>query len=135
MRGSQPTESRRKRVSLFSGLHALLGIFLTSFALSGIAISMAFGRWLDIRPSVAPVYLSLGLTTIGYILLTATTRFYLLLMIACGPLASSLAGFPQLFALAKSHLDRTSADGTQRGIASAHAQSSWIRGSLVFQHH
>jgi MFS transporter, SET family, sugar efflux transporter len=31
-----------------------LGIFLTVLALSGIAISTAFGRWLDLLPSPAP---------------------------------------------------------------------------------
>jgi len=56
-----------------------------------------------------------------------------LLIIACGPLASSLAGFPQLFALAKSHLDRTGADGAQRGIAMIRASWSvaWAVGPAV----
>jgi MFS transporter, SET family, sugar efflux transporter len=57
------------------------------------------------------------MTTVGYVLLTATTRFYQLLLIACGPLATSLAGFPQLFALAKGHLDQVGADTAERGIA------------------
>jgi SET family sugar efflux transporter-like MFS transporter len=94
-----------------------LGIFLAALALSGIAVSTAFGRWFDNRPSVVPVFLALVMTTVGYILLTATTRFYLLLLIACGPLASSLAGFPQLFALAKGHLDQVGTDTAERGIA------------------
>jgi predicted MFS family arabinose efflux permease len=71
-----------------------LGVFLTAFALSGIAVCTAFGRWFDNRSSVVPVFLALVMTTVGYVLLTATTRFYLLLLIACGPLATSLAGFP-----------------------------------------
>jgi hypothetical protein len=57
------------------------------------------------------------MTTVGYVLLTATTRFYLLLLIACGPLATTLAGFPQLFALAKGHLSQVGADTAERGIA------------------
>ena len=73
-----------------------LGIFLAALALSGIAVSTAFGRWFDNRPSVVPVFLGLVMTTVGYVLLTATTRLYLLLLIACRPLATSLAGFPQL---------------------------------------
>jgi SET family sugar efflux transporter-like MFS transporter len=93
-----------------------LGIFLATLASSGIAVSAAFGRWFDNRPSVVPVFLAIVMTTVGYVLLTATTRFYLLLLIACGPLATSLAGFPQLFALAKSHLDQVGADTAERGI-------------------
>jgi MFS transporter, SET family, sugar efflux transporter len=94
-----------------------LGTFLAAFALSGIAVNTGFGRWFDNRPSVLPVFLTLVVTTVGYLLLTETTRFYLLLLIACGPLATSLACFPQLFALAKVHLDRAGADTAERGTA------------------
>jgi SET family sugar efflux transporter-like MFS transporter len=94
-----------------------LGVFLAAFALSGIAVNTAFGRWFDSRPSMVPVFLVLVTTTAGYLLLTTTTRFYLLLLIACGPLATSLACFPQLFALAKGHLDQVGADTAERGIA------------------
>jgi MFS transporter, SET family, sugar efflux transporter len=94
-----------------------LGIFLATLALSGIAVSAAFGRWFDNRPSVVPVFLTLVTTTVGYLFLTATTRFYLLLLIACGPLATSLAAFPQLFALAKGHLDQVGGDTAEGGIA------------------
>jgi SET family sugar efflux transporter-like MFS transporter len=94
-----------------------LGIFLAAFALSGIAVNTVFGRWFDNRPSMVPVFLVLVTTTAGYLLLTTTTRFYLLLLIACGPLATSLACFPQLFALAKGHLDQVGVDTAERGIA------------------
>lgn len=94
-----------------------LGIFLAAFALSGIAFSTAFGHWFDKQPSVIPVAVAIVMTIVGYVLLTATTQFYLLLLIACGPLATSLAGFPQLFALAKGHLDQAGADTAERGIA------------------
>jgi MFS transporter, SET family, sugar efflux transporter len=73
-----------------------LGIFLAALALSGMAANTAFGRWFDNRPSVVPVFLALLMTTMGYLLLTATNRFDLLLVIACGPLATSLAYFPAL---------------------------------------
>jgi MFS transporter, SET family, sugar efflux transporter len=94
-----------------------LGIFLGAFALSGIAVNTGFGRRFDKRPSMVPIFLVLATTTAGYLLLTTTTRFYLLLLIACGPLATSLACFPQLFALAKGHLDQAGADTAERGIA------------------
>ncbi len=94
-----------------------LGIFLAVLALSGIAVNTAFGRWFDDRPSVVPVFLALVMTAGGYFALTVTTRFYLLLLIACGPLAASLACFPQLFALAKGHLDQVGAETAERGTA------------------
>jgi SET family sugar efflux transporter-like MFS transporter len=94
-----------------------LGIFLVAFALSGMAVNTGFGRWFDSQPSMVPVFLVLVTTTAGYLLLTTTTRFYLLLLIACGPLATSLACFPQLFALAKGQLDQAGADTAERGIA------------------
>jgi MFS transporter, SET family, sugar efflux transporter len=94
-----------------------LGIFLVAFALSGMAVNSGFGRWFDSQPSMVPVFLVLVTTTAGYLLLTTTTRFYLLLLIACGPLATSLACFPQLFALAKGQLDQAGADTAERGIA------------------
>jgi SET family sugar efflux transporter-like MFS transporter len=94
-----------------------LGIFLTALAVSGIVVCTAFGSWFENRSSVIPVFLALVMTTVGYLLLTTTTRFYLLLLIAGGPLATSLAGFPQLFALAKGHLDQVGAETAERGIA------------------
>jgi MFS transporter, SET family, sugar efflux transporter len=110
-----------------------LGIFLTAFALSGIAACAAFGSWFDNRSSVVPIFLALVMTTVGYVLLTATTRFYLLLLIACGPLATSLAGFPQLFALAKGHLDQVGAETAERGIAMIRATWSiaWAIGPAL----
>ena len=60
-----------------------LGIFLAALALSGIAVSTAFGRWFDNRPSVATVFLALFMTTVGYVFAHSNYRFYLLLLIAC----------------------------------------------------
>ena len=61
-----------------------LGIFLAALALSGIAVNTSLGRWFDTRPSVVPVFLALVMTTVGYVLLTATTRFYLQVLRAVG---------------------------------------------------
>jgi MFS transporter, SET family, sugar efflux transporter len=110
-----------------------LGIFLTVQAVNGIAVSTVFGRWFDRRASVVPVLLALVMTTVGYLLLTATTRFYLLLVIAGGPLAASLAGFPQLFALVKGHLDQGGAETAERGIATIRATWSiaWAIGPAL----
>src|SRR6266446_10401559 len=70
------------------------------------SISTSFGRWFDRTPSPIPLLLALVMTISGYALLSVTTNLYLLILIAGLPLGTSLAVFPQLFALAKGHLDR-----------------------------
>jgi MFS transporter, SET family, sugar efflux transporter len=69
----------------------------------------------------------------GYALLSVTTNLYLLLLIAGLPLGTSLAGFPQLFALAKGHLDRVGAETAERGTATMRATWSiaWAVGPAL----
>jgi MFS transporter, SET family, sugar efflux transporter len=71
-----------------------LGVFLTVDSVSGVIISTALGRWFDRAPSPAPLLLALLMTVSAYILLSVTTNFYLLLLIAAVPLGTSLAVFP-----------------------------------------
>src|SRR5258708_341026 len=94
-----------------------LGAFLTVYSLSGMIVSTSFGRWFDRTPSSIPLLLALAMTVSGYTLLRVTTDFYLLLLIAGVPLGTGLAVFPQLFALAKGHLDRVGTDTAERGMA------------------
>ena len=110
-----------------------LGIFLTVYSLSGMIISTSFGRWFDRKPSPIPLLLALVMTVSGYTLLSVTTNFYLLLLIAGVPLGTSLAVFPQLFALAKGHLDRVGADTAERGTAMMRATWSiaWAVGPAL----
>jgi MFS transporter, SET family, sugar efflux transporter len=110
-----------------------LGIFLTVYSLSGMIISTSFGRWFDRKPSSIPLILALVMTVSGYTLLSATTNFYLLLLIAGIPLGTSLAVFPQFFALAKGHLDRVGADTAERGTAMMRATWSiaWAVGPAL----
>jgi MFS transporter, SET family, sugar efflux transporter len=110
-----------------------LGIFLTVLALSGIIISTAFGRWFDYAPNSVPVFLALVMTAVGYSLLTVTTQFRQLMLIACLPLGTSLAAFPQLFALAKGHLDQAGENTAERGIAMMRATWSiaWALGPAL----
>jgi SET family sugar efflux transporter-like MFS transporter len=95
-----------------------LGVFLTVDSVSGVIVSTTFGRWFDRAPSPAPLLLALLMTVSAYILLSVTTNFYLLLLIAAVPLGTSLAVFPQFFALAKGHLDRVDPNTAERGTAS-----------------
>jgi SET family sugar efflux transporter-like MFS transporter len=94
-----------------------LGLFLTVYSLSGVIISTGFGHWFDRVPSPVPLLLALLMMINAYILLSVTTNFYLLLLIAGVPLGASLTVFPQLFALAKLHLDRVDANTAERGTA------------------
>ena len=110
-----------------------LGIFLTLYSLSGMIISTCFGHWFDRAPSTVPLLLALLMTVSAYTLLSVTTNFYLLLLVAGVPLGTSLAVFPQLFALAKGHLDRVDADTAERGIAMMRATWSiaWAIGPAL----
>jgi MFS transporter, SET family, sugar efflux transporter len=110
-----------------------VGIFLTVYSLSGMIISTSFGRWFDHKPSPIPLLLALVMTVSGYMLLSVTTNFYLLLLIAAIPLGTSLAVFPQFFALARGHLDRVGADTAERGTAMMRATWSiaWAVGPAL----
>jgi len=109
-----------------------LGVFLTVDSLSGAIISTSFGHWFDRAPSPVPLLLALLMTVCAYALLSVTTNFYLLLLIAGVPLGTSLAVFPQFFALAKGHLDRVDANTAERGTAFMRAtwSISWVIGEL-----
>jgi MFS transporter, SET family, sugar efflux transporter len=110
-----------------------LGIFLTVLALSGIIISTVFGYWLDRAPSLVPLFLALLMTVVRYALLTVTNRFLLLLLIAALPLGTGAAAFPQLFALAKGHLDQVGEQTAERGTAMMRATWSvaWAVGPAL----
>ncbi|MBV8970515.1 MAG: sugar efflux transporter [Verrucomicrobia bacterium] len=107
-----------------------LGVFLTVESVSGVIISTGFGHWFDRVPSPVPLLLALVMTVSAYILLSITTNFYLLLLIAAVPLGTSLAVFPQFFALAKGHLDRVDPNTAERGTAMMRAtwSISWAVG-------
>ena len=109
-----------------------LGLLLTVRALGAVGFSMAFGMWLDRRPSMRPLLLALVLGVAGYLALAVTPSFPLLLLIGAGPLAANVAAFPQLFALAKGHLDQAGGLFAERGIAMMRAMFSaaWAIGPI-----
>ena len=78
-----------------------VGIFLTLRAGGAIAISMLFGAWFDRWPSLWPLLAALVAGSLGYALLTTTTNFALLCLIATVPLGMGATAFPLLFAVAK----------------------------------
>ena len=78
-----------------------VGFFLTVRAAGAIAISLVFGAWFDRRPSLRPLLLALAAGSLGFVLLTITTNFWLLCIIAAVPLGMGASAFPLLFAVAK----------------------------------
>jgi SET family sugar efflux transporter-like MFS transporter len=110
-----------------------LGAFLTVRAIGAISFSMAFGLWLDRSPSLMPLCIALLLGAAGFALLASTSDHRLLLLVAGLPLAAGGAAFPQLFALARSHLDRLAAGVAGRGIAVLRAtfSAAWAIGPLL----
>ena len=101
-----------------------LGLFLTVRAAGAILFAMIFGAWFDRRPGVAPLLVSLVTGIVGYALLSTTTAFVPLLLVAALPLGMSAAAFPLLFALAKVQVaDRDRMTG-ERGIATLRASFS-----------
>ena len=101
-----------------------LGAFLTVKAAGAIAISMLFGRWFDRRPSIWPLVLALAAGCVGYGLLTTTTDFALLGLIAALPLGAGAAAFPLIFALAKFQVLEAEPVDADRGIALLRASFS-----------
>ena len=101
-----------------------LGTFLTVKAAGAIVISLLFGAWFDRRPSVAPLILALAAGIVGYALLTTTTSFALLCVIAALPLGMGTAAFPLIFALAKIHVAEADPIDGERGITILRASFS-----------
>ena len=93
-----------------AGLSPLaIGVFMSLTGISGMAVSTWLGRRYDRSPSRLPGLLALSASAVGYVLLTLTTSYALMLVIAAVFLGTGTAAFPQLFALARQHTDR---DGT-----------------------
>ncbi|MEV0235454.1 MFS transporter [Nonomuraea sp. NPDC050786] len=82
-----------------------IGVFVSLTAVSGMAVSVWFGRRYDRRPSRWPAVVAAALAGTGYLLLLLTPPYPLLLLIGMAFLGAGSAVFPQLFTLAKSDAD------------------------------
>ena len=101
-----------------------VGLFLTVRAAGAIAISMLFGAWFDRRPSLWPLLVALLAGGVGYALLTTTTDFTLLCLIAAVPLGMGAAAFPLIFAVAKGWAPDASVMASARSITLLRASFS-----------
>ncbi|SEU45456.1 MFS transporter [Nonomuraea wenchangensis] len=113
--------AERLRLSAFQ-----IGLFLSLTSVSGMAVSLLLGRRYDRRPGRQPAVLAGCLAGTGYLLLLTGPPYPLLLLIAVLFLGPGIALFPQLFALARSHEDRTeSPSGDGSGARTPLLRSVW----------
>ncbi|MGW5163132.1 MFS transporter [Nonomuraea wenchangensis] len=103
-----------------------IGVFVSMTSVSGMAVSILLGRRYDRRPGRQPAMLAASLAGTGYLLLLTGPPYPLLLLIAVLFIGPGSAAFPQLFALARSHADRTaSGSGAGSGARTPLLRSAW----------
>ncbi len=83
-----------------AGLSPLqIGVLMSVTAVSGMAISTWLGRRYDRAPSRWPALVAVLAPAAGYAVVSTTTSYALLLVLAATLLGAGTAAFPQLFAL------------------------------------
>ena len=110
-----------------------VGIFMSVIAVSGLAVSTWLGRRYDRSASRAPAFIALAAPAVGYLALTTTTSYAMLLLIAAAFLGAGMAAFPQLFTLARTHLDRSASGSARRGTPALRSVWSlaWAIGPMI----
>jgi SET family sugar efflux transporter-like MFS transporter len=117
-----------------AGLSPLqVGVFLSLISISGLAVSTWLGRRYDRSASRWPAFAAVMAPALGYLALTMTTDYSALLLIGVGLLGAGMAAFPQLFVLARTHLDRVGGDASRRGTPALRSVWSlaWAVGPLI----
>jgi SET family sugar efflux transporter-like MFS transporter len=110
-----------------------VGVFMSVIAVSGLAVSAWLGPRYDRSASRAPAFIALAAPAVGYLALTRTTSFAMLLCIAAVFLGAGMAAFPQLFTLARTHLDQSAGGSAGRGTPALRSVWSlaWAIGPLI----
>jgi SET family sugar efflux transporter-like MFS transporter len=107
-----------------AGLSPLgVGVFVSLISVSGLAVSTWLGRRYDRSASRWPAFVAVLAPAAGYLLLTTSTAYATLLIVGVGLLGAGLAAFPQVFTLARTHLDL--AGGTAAARAMPALRSVW----------
>jgi SET family sugar efflux transporter-like MFS transporter len=117
-----------------AGLSPLrVGIFMSLISVGGLAVSTWLGRRYDRSASRWPAFVAVGAPAVGYLALTTTTAYPLLLLVGVGLLGAGMAAFPQVFALARTHLDRAGGAAVRRGTPALRSTWSlaWAIGPVV----
>ena len=110
-----------------------VGVFLSLIAVSGLAVSTWLGRRYDRSAARWPALLAVAAPAAGFLALTTTTRYALLLLIGAGLLGAGMAAFPQVFTLARTHLDHAGGTAARHGTPALRATWSlaWALGPLA----
>jgi SET family sugar efflux transporter-like MFS transporter len=110
-----------------------VGVFMSFIAVSGLVVSTWLGRRYDRFASRGPAFAALVAPALGYLALTTTTSYPVLLLIAAGFLGAGMAAFPQLFTLARTHLDRSGGRVARRGTPALRSVWSlaWAIGPMI----
>jgi SET family sugar efflux transporter-like MFS transporter len=110
-----------------------VGVFLSLISVSGLVVSTWLGRRYDRSASRWPALVAVAAPAAGYLALTATTNYPTLLLIGVGLLGAGLAAFPQLFTLARTHLDRVGISSARRGTPALRSVWSlaWAVGPMI----
>ncbi|WP_344500429.1 sugar efflux transporter [Dactylosporangium maewongense] len=110
-----------------------VGVFLSVIAVSGLFVTSWLGRRFDRGAGRWPALVAVLAPAVGYLALSTTTSYALLLVIGAGLLGAGLAGFSQVFALARTHLDRASGDASGRGTLALRSVFSlaWAIGPIL----
>jgi len=110
-----------------------VGVFMSVIAVSGLAVSTWLGRRYDRSASRAPAFIAVAAPAVGYLALTTATSYAILLLIAATFLGAGMAAFPQLFTLARTHLDQSAVGSTRRGTPALRSVWSlaWAIGPLI----
>jgi SET family sugar efflux transporter-like MFS transporter len=117
-----------------AGLSPLqVGVFLSLMSLSGLAVSTWLGRRYDRSPSRWPAFVAVAAPAVGYLALTTTVSYPLLVLIGVGLLGAGMAAFPQLFTLARTHLDRSGGRAVRHGTPALRSTWSlaWAIGPMI----
>jgi SET family sugar efflux transporter-like MFS transporter len=105
-----------------------VGVLLSLISLSGLVVSTWLGRRYDRSASRWPAFLAVTGPAVGYLAVSMTTSYPLLLLIGAGLLGAGMAAFPQLFTLARTHLgDSPRATPALRSVWSL----AWAIGPVV----
>ncbi|GAA2342828.1 sugar efflux transporter [Dactylosporangium salmoneum] len=110
-----------------------VGVFLSVIAVSGLFVTPWLGRRYDRGAGRWPALVAVLAPAVGYLALSTTTRYALLLVIGAGLLGAGLAAFSQVFALARTHLDRASGGASGRGTLALRSVFSlaWAIGPIL----
>ncbi|MDG6108719.1 MFS transporter [Dactylosporangium aurantiacum] len=110
-----------------------VGVFLSVIAVSGLCVTSWLGRRYDRGAGRWPALLAVLAPAAGYLALSTTTTYALLLVIGAGLLGAGLAAFSQVFALARTHLERASGSAPGRGTLALRSVFSlaWAIGPIL----